>query len=90
MKLNLAVVIVIFIADGSDPSPGSMPAAILRMAHVDPAIHILQPDARAPAAQLSPQIVTHKSMIVYVQPQVVVDAAGNGRGFNLPHSSLRE
>src|ERR1700685_3081528 len=58
-------------------------APILRMMHVDPAIHIFQPDARAAAAPLSAQVMAYEVVIVHVQAEVVIDAAGNGLGLYL-------
>ena len=82
LRLNLAVVIVVFIVM-TQILHRTQRAPILGMMHVDSAIHVFQPDARAAAAQLSAQVVAHEVVIVHVQAEVVIDAAGNRPGFDL-------
>src|SRR5580658_603546 len=48
---------------------------IRRVTHCDSAIHVFQFDARPPARQFAAQIMSHKAVIVHMQPKVVIDAS---------------
>ena len=56
---------------------------ILGVPHLDPAIHILQFNARASAGQFAAQIVAHKPMMVHMQSEVVVDAPRDRAGVDI-------
>src|SRR5258706_20980 len=64
-------------------SIGSMP-------NFNPAIHVRKLDARAAAPQLATQVMADESVMIHVQPKVVVDSTRNragfdyGRGFGKP------
>jgi len=53
-------------------------ASVLCVTDLNSSIHIAQMDVRSSTADLSAQIMSDKTMIVYVQAKVIVDAAGNG------------
>src|SRR4029077_5569636 len=57
-------------------------APILRMMHFDFAVYIPEFDARAAASQFTAQIVSHKTMVVHVQSEIVVNSPRDGAGLN--------
>jgi len=57
-------------------------ASVLRVSNLNPPVHIRQPDAGASLADLSPQIMTDKAVIVYRQSKVVMDSARDRAGLN--------
>src|SRR5258708_2285853 len=82
--LNLAVVVIgLTVVAGVQALARTRRAPFLRMAPFDPAIHILQFDPRASPRQLPAQVVSHESMIVNVQAEVVIDPARDRAGINL-------
>src|ERR1035438_5199170 len=56
--------------------------AVGGVANLNPAIHVLQFNPRAAAAQFAAQIVADESVMIHVQAEVILDAAGNRAGLD--------
>ncbi len=57
--------------------------AVLGVMNFDPAIHIRQFDMCAPVAQFSAQIVPDELMMIYTQPEIIINAARKSTRFDL-------
>ena len=61
---------------------GTHRVPILSVTDLDSAIYIRKVDMRAALAELSAQIVSHKTVIIYTQPEVVTDPTGYRTGID--------
>jgi hypothetical protein len=80
-KLDLAIVVIILVAM-AQVLDWTERAAVGGVANLDPAIHVLQFDAWTSVAQFTAQIVANEMVIVNVQPEVVLDSAGDRAGLD--------